>query len=161
MDRFLLTPHAYATTDPGTRHEEACDSSDGSDEPGICCRRCAYPSREDDGRHHGRGRVDDIRHRIGLDFGLRRQVSLHCSRWERLVGNRGRRSPIRRDRLDEVHVRRRVVRTFNIGVGLTAVCSPDAVDGAGRHLSENRCSSYLVGHIEKGSKEARLVGTVP
>ena len=53
-----------------------------------------------------------------------------------------------------------MLRTFNMGVGLTAVCSPDGVDGAVRHLSEHGCASYPIGHIEESPREVRLLGEV-
>ena len=54
-----------------------------------------------------------------------------------------------------------MLRTFNMGVGLAAVCSPDAADEFMSHLSKNGCVSYTVGEITKGSKNVRLHGSVP
>ena len=40
-----------------------------------------------------------------------------------------------------------MLRTFNMGIGLTAVCSPDAVAETVRHLADNRCESFPIGAI--------------
>ncbi len=49
-------------------------------------------------------------------------------------------------------------KTFNMGVGLTLVCSPDFVDEAIAHLAAQQCECYTIGTIEKGSGVVRYQG---
>lgn len=46
-----------------------------------------------------------------------------------------------------------MLRTFNMGVGLTLVCSPETVDSAIRHISDQGCQAYPIGRIVKGAKK--------
>jgi phosphoribosylformylglycinamidine cyclo-ligase len=46
-----------------------------------------------------------------------------------------------------------MLRTFNMGVGMTLVIGGGALDGIQRHLSANGCESYVIGRIVKGQKK--------
>jgi phosphoribosylformylglycinamidine cyclo-ligase len=46
-------------------------------------------------------------------------------------------------------------RTFNMGVGLTLVCSPDFAEEAVTHLTSQQCECYAIGIIGKGSGAVR------
>ena len=45
-----------------------------------------------------------------------------------------------------------MLRTFNMGVGLIMVCSPEAVDEIRVHLSGKQCEAYMIGEIVRGAK---------
>lgn len=53
-----------------------------------------------------------------------------------------------------------MLRTFNMGVGLTLVCTPNAVDGVIVHLAKQGCLSYPVGRIVKGIKKVAYKGAL-
>jgi len=45
-----------------------------------------------------------------------------------------------------------MLRTFNMGVGLIMVCSPEALNDFRSHLKSKECESYVIGEIVEGSK---------
>lgn len=49
-----------------------------------------------------------------------------------------------------------MLRTFNMGVGLVVVCSPEAADDFISHLADQKCESYIIGNIIEGSKVVRF-----
>lgn len=51
-----------------------------------------------------------------------------------------------------------MLRTFNLGVGMTMVCDPAAVEGVREHLSRHGCESYVIGRIVKGQKRVVYEG---
>ncbi len=53
-----------------------------------------------------------------------------------------------------------MLRTFNMGVGLAVVCSPEATDRMVSHLQQHGCASYPIGTIVSGSKKVRLKGHI-
>lgn len=53
-----------------------------------------------------------------------------------------------------------MLKTFNMGVGLTVVCSPDAVDEVATHLAKSGSECYPIGAIESGSGSVRYHGTL-
>ncbi len=53
-----------------------------------------------------------------------------------------------------------MLRTFNMGTGLTLVCSPDAVQHVTDHLAKCDCATHRLGEIIKGSKQVRYQGRV-
>jgi phosphoribosylformylglycinamidine cyclo-ligase len=44
-----------------------------------------------------------------------------------------------------------MLKTFNMGIGLTLVCAPEFVDDAVAHLAEQQYVSYPIGTIVKGT----------
>jgi len=46
-----------------------------------------------------------------------------------------------------------MLRTFNLGVGMTLVAEEAAIEGIRRHLAARGCDSYVVGEITKGEKK--------
>lgn len=46
-----------------------------------------------------------------------------------------------------------MMRTFNMGVGMTIVVKKTALDGVRKYLSEKGCSSYVIGEVTKGEKK--------
>lgn len=53
-----------------------------------------------------------------------------------------------------------MLRTFNMGVGLTLVCAPDAAAGAAEHLMKQGCDAYPIGRIVKGGKKVAFTGNL-
>jgi len=53
-----------------------------------------------------------------------------------------------------------MLRTFNMGVGLTVVCSPEAVQEVATHLAAHNCATRQIGKIVKGSKQVRFQGAI-
>jgi len=53
-----------------------------------------------------------------------------------------------------------MLRTFNMGVGLAAVCSPDAAPALVAHASEKGYMAYSIGEIVKGSGKIAYSGSV-
>lgn len=53
-----------------------------------------------------------------------------------------------------------MLRTFNMGVGLAIVCSPDALDDFTSHLLNQKCESYVIGEIVEGSKKVKYHGNL-
>ncbi len=53
-----------------------------------------------------------------------------------------------------------MLRTFNMGVGLTLVCAPEMVDAFSKHLADHDCCSYPIGRIVKGSKRVTYSGAI-
>lgn len=53
---------------------------------------------------------------------------------------------------------REMLRTFNLGVGLTIVAAPSAVTAIRTHLRKNGHKSAVIGEIVKGSQDARFEG---
>ncbi len=53
-----------------------------------------------------------------------------------------------------------MLRIFNMGIGLIAVCSPDAVEETIRHLADNECASFPIGSIVKGTRHVKYRGTL-
>jgi len=53
-----------------------------------------------------------------------------------------------------------MLRTFNMGVGLTLVCSPDAVHEMTTHLAAHNCATCQIGEIVKGSRQVKFRGAV-
>jgi len=51
-----------------------------------------------------------------------------------------------------------MLRTFNMGVGMTLVCAPDAVEAISRHLAGNDCPAYPIGTIVPGSGRVKYGG---
>ena len=48
-----------------------------------------------------------------------------------------------------------MLRTFNMGVGLILVCTPEAVNEIISHLSRKKCESYVIGKIIEGAKTVK------
>lgn len=55
---------------------------------------------------------------------------------------------------------REMLRTFNMGVGLIVVCSPENQSEIAAHLKGNECESYDLGNIVDGSKKVRFEGSL-
>lgn len=53
-----------------------------------------------------------------------------------------------------------LLRTYNCGVGLTVVCSPDSTAEMIAHLEDKGFPSYVIGEIEAGSKTVRFEGNL-
>jgi phosphoribosylformylglycinamidine cyclo-ligase len=53
-----------------------------------------------------------------------------------------------------------MLQTFNMGVGLIAVCSPNLTSEVLAHLQNAGESVYVVGSIEKGTGRVRCKGTI-
>lgn len=53
-----------------------------------------------------------------------------------------------------------MLRTFNMGVGITLVCSPDAVTDVISHLADQDCRAYQIGMIVTGCKQVKYHGNV-
>lgn len=53
-----------------------------------------------------------------------------------------------------------MLRTFNMGVGLTLVCSPDAITEVSSHLAKKNCKAYRIGEITAGSKQVEYKGHI-
>jgi len=53
-----------------------------------------------------------------------------------------------------------MLRTFNLGVGLIIVCSPDTQSEITSHLESNDCGCYKIGHITNGTKRVRFEGSL-
>ena len=53
-----------------------------------------------------------------------------------------------------------MLRTFNMGVGMTAVVSPDAVDKVTAHLEARDCETYRIGEIVKGGGKVAYTGAL-
>jgi phosphoribosylformylglycinamidine cyclo-ligase len=51
-----------------------------------------------------------------------------------------------------------MLRTFNLGVGLIIVCSPDTQSEITSHLQSNDCECFNIGHITNGTKKVRYEG---
>lgn len=51
-----------------------------------------------------------------------------------------------------------MLRTFNMGVGLAVVCSPDAEERVVAHLKDKDCLTYRIGAVTKGQKAVGLKG---
>jgi len=51
-----------------------------------------------------------------------------------------------------------MLRTFNMGVGLTTVASETGVAPMRKHLSETGCESYVIGRITSGTGQVKLTG---
>jgi phosphoribosylformylglycinamidine cyclo-ligase len=54
-----------------------------------------------------------------------------------------------------------MLRTFNLGVGLAAVCRPDLVDSIIEHLTTFGEQAYVIGEIVSGSGKVDCYGTLP
>ena len=46
-----------------------------------------------------------------------------------------------------------MLRTFNMGVGMTIVAKKTAIEGIRKHLSEKGCDNYVIGEIARGEKK--------
>ena len=53
-----------------------------------------------------------------------------------------------------------MLRTFNMGAGMTLVVESTAVDPIRAHLREQECDSYLIGEIVPGEKQVRYAGAL-
>jgi phosphoribosylformylglycinamidine cyclo-ligase len=53
-----------------------------------------------------------------------------------------------------------MLRTFNLGVGLTVVCSPGADGRLIRHLADNGYESYPIGRITQGAGAVTFNGAL-
>jgi len=53
-----------------------------------------------------------------------------------------------------------MLRTFNLGVGLAAVCHPEAVDSVIEHLETSGEHSYVIGKIVTGSGKVTCHGAL-
>jgi phosphoribosylformylglycinamidine cyclo-ligase len=51
-----------------------------------------------------------------------------------------------------------MLRTFNMGVGMTAVVSDSAVERVRKHLADHGCESYVIGQIVPGGKKVVYSG---
>ena len=51
-----------------------------------------------------------------------------------------------------------MLRTFNLGVGLTVVCRPENKDEIIKHVKANGINAYEIGKIVKGQKQVDVVG---
>jgi len=51
-----------------------------------------------------------------------------------------------------------MLRTFNVGVGMTMVVEPSAVGDVGKHLARHGCESYVIGRIVKGRQKVIFEG---
>jgi len=51
-----------------------------------------------------------------------------------------------------------MMRTFNMGVGMTLVAHPSAIGEIQKHLSAKGCHSYTIGEIIKGNQTVELTG---
>jgi len=51
-----------------------------------------------------------------------------------------------------------MMRTFNMGVGMTIVAKESAIEGLQKHLSRKCCDGYVIGKITKGEKEVLYQG---
>jgi len=49
-----------------------------------------------------------------------------------------------------------MLRTFNMGVGLIMVSSPEAMDGLMAHLWDKKCEAYPIGEIVEGERRVRF-----
>ena len=47
--------------------------------------------------------------------------------------------------------------TFNMGVGMTLVVSPETADAALRALRQNGCDAYVLGEIVPGEEKIALI----
>jgi phosphoribosylformylglycinamidine cyclo-ligase len=50
-----------------------------------------------------------------------------------------------------------MLRTFNMGVGITLVADPDCIPRIREHLAERGCESYIIGTIVEGEQDVRFV----
>jgi len=53
---------------------------------------------------------------------------------------------------------REMLRTFNMGVGMTIVCSPDIADRVITDLGGKNCNCYPIGNIAKGTGVVKYRG---
>lgn len=53
-----------------------------------------------------------------------------------------------------------MMRTFNMGVGITLVAKSSAFEKIQEHLSKNGCEPYVIGEIISGDKNVRLEGDI-
>jgi phosphoribosylformylglycinamidine cyclo-ligase len=51
-----------------------------------------------------------------------------------------------------------MLRTFNLGVGMTAVVAPSATETVCQHLAKHGCECYQLGRIVPGTKDVRFIG---
>jgi len=51
-----------------------------------------------------------------------------------------------------------MMRTFNMGVGMTLVADPSAIEEIREHLAARGCNSYIVGEIIEGSQTVKFKG---
>ena len=49
-----------------------------------------------------------------------------------------------------------MLRTFNMGVGLILICTPEAVNEIISHLSDKKYESYPIGEIIEGAKTVKF-----
>ena len=55
---------------------------------------------------------------------------------------------------------RDMLRTFNLGVGMTMVVEPKSLDAIQHHLSKMNCDNYVIGKITKGEKKVVYRGNL-
>jgi len=53
-----------------------------------------------------------------------------------------------------------MLRTFNMGVGLGVVCSPDATEHVTAHFAEQGCPAYPIGEVVTGTGQVRFRGSL-
>lgn len=53
-----------------------------------------------------------------------------------------------------------MLRTFRMGIGLTVVRSPKAVEETLRHLADHQCACAAIGNIAEGDKRVGFRGTL-
>jgi phosphoribosylformylglycinamidine cyclo-ligase len=53
-----------------------------------------------------------------------------------------------------------MLRTFNMGVGMTIVCAPDIADDVVNHLERNGCECYPIGKIVEGTGKVKFDGNL-
>jgi len=53
-----------------------------------------------------------------------------------------------------------MLRTFNLGVGMTLVCSAEATQAVIAHLTDSECLAYPIGEIVQGEKQVKCRGGI-
>ncbi len=48
------------------------------------------------------------------------------------------------------------MRTFNMGIGMTLVANPSAIDEIRKHLAARGCNSYVIGEIIEGNQTVKF-----
>jgi len=51
-----------------------------------------------------------------------------------------------------------MMRTFNMGIGVTLVAKPPAIEEIRKHLAAKGCSSYVIGEVIEGNQTVRFKG---
>ncbi len=53
-----------------------------------------------------------------------------------------------------------MLRTFNMGVGLTIVCAPQAAEAVCSHVEGQGCACYPIGTVVEGDRKVAFRGAV-